>query len=226
MIDSIKKSVARAAQAWSVRKRTHNPNVQFTSSPEYWDLRYKRNGSSGAGSYGRLAEFKAEVINDFVGARGVRSVIEFGCGDGNQLSLANYKDYIGVDVSATIIEKCNAKFRGDAAKRFILSDDYDGEKAELALSLDVIYHLVEDDVFEGYMASLFNSAERYVIVYSSNCDRNKHKSAHVRHRRFTAFVEANLPQFELIEAMPNRYPYSIFNRRNTSFADFFIFERK
>ena len=53
----------------------------------YWENRYKNNGNSGAGSYGRLAEFKADVINNFIAENKITSVIEFGCGDGNQLSL-------------------------------------------------------------------------------------------------------------------------------------------
>lgn len=209
-----------------LRKLSNKQRVEFTSSPEYWDLRYKLNGNSGAGSYGRLAEFKAEVVNRFVSERNVRSVIEFGCGDGNQLSLAKYRNYIGVDVSATIIAACNNRFSGDAAKRFIQSDDYRGEKAELALSLDVIYHLIEDDVFEKYMADLFNSAERYVIAYSSNYDDENENCAHVKHRCFTAWVDSNAPDFKLIEKIPNRYPFKSLNQKHTSFADFFVFKRR
>lgn len=37
--------------------------------------------------------------NDFVRARGIDSVIEFGCGDGAQLALAEYPAYGGIDVS-------------------------------------------------------------------------------------------------------------------------------
>ena len=36
------------------------------SVSNYWDQRYKKGGNSGAGSYGRLAEFKAEIINKFI----------------------------------------------------------------------------------------------------------------------------------------------------------------
>ena len=41
-------------------------NYKQFNSGEYWENRYKANGNSGAGSYNRLAEFKAEVINGFV----------------------------------------------------------------------------------------------------------------------------------------------------------------
>jgi hypothetical protein len=39
---------------------------------------------------------------------------------------------------------------------------------DLELSLDVIYHLVEDEVFDAYMRSLFAHAGRFVVIYSSN----------------------------------------------------------
>ena len=35
--------------------------------------------------------------------------------------------------------------------------------------MDVIYHLVEDEIFESHMAALFNHATRFVLIYSSNC---------------------------------------------------------
>ena len=42
---------------------------------EYWENRYKKSGNSGAGSYGRLAEFKADVINNFIAENKITSVI-------------------------------------------------------------------------------------------------------------------------------------------------------
>ncbi len=92
--------------------------VLFSGSAEYWELRYASGGSSGQGSYGRLAEFKAEVINNFVMERGVHSVIEFGCGDGNQLQLAKYPVYVGLDVSEKAVAMCKEKFNNDTSKLF------------------------------------------------------------------------------------------------------------
>jgi hypothetical protein len=71
----------------------------FRGSAQYWERNYARGGTSGPGSYDALAEAKAAFLNDFVRAREVRSVIEFGYGDGHQLSLADYPSYTGLDVS-------------------------------------------------------------------------------------------------------------------------------
>ena len=66
--------------------KTHQKQQTFNSA-SYWDSRYVSGGTSGAGSYGHLAEFKANVLNTFVANRNIKLVIEFGFGDGNQLIL-------------------------------------------------------------------------------------------------------------------------------------------
>ena len=133
--------------------------------------RYISGGNSGKGSYGRLQVFKNEVINDFVESKNVASIIEFGVGDGNQLLNSRYPAYLGVDVSEKAIKICRKKFEGDKSKSFIHSSNYNYEKADLSISLDVIYHLVEDSVFNSYMRKLFEAANKYVIIYSSNYDQ-------------------------------------------------------
>lgn len=198
----------------------------FPGSEEYWVERYEAGRTSGAGSYNELAGFKAEIINGFVAKHGVGGVMEFGCGDGNQLELADYPAYTGFDVSPRAVELCRDVFRSDRTKRFLLMNEYAGQTAPLALSLDVVYHLVEDAVFESYMSTLFDAAERFVIVYSSNseiCEPGQ--AAHVRHRAFTEWVDANKPQWTLMEHIPNRYPPSASGVRG-SLADFYIFERR
>ncbi|MCC6608063.1 MAG: class I SAM-dependent methyltransferase [Burkholderiales bacterium] len=199
------------------------PPKRFRGSRSYWKERYATGGSSGVGSYGKFAEFKAEVINAFVAQRCVRSVIEFGCGDGNQLTLGQYPEYFGLDVSEVAVELCRRRFASDPSKRFALMSDYGGKPADLALSLDVIYHLVEDDVFEAYMRMLFAAAARYVIVYSSDSEESAARvAAHVRHRNFSRWVARNLPAWRLLERIPNRYPYRG-DYREGSFSDFFIY---
>ena len=151
-------------------------------------------------------------------------MIEYGCGDGNQLKYAKYPSYIGYDVSPKAISMCREIFDGDSTKTFRLMSEYSGEKAQLTLSLDVVYHLVEDAVFHEYMQRLFDSAERFVIVYSSNTNDSDMNVQHVRHRKFSDWVERLKPDWEIRQQIPNKYP---FNRdtHEGSFADFFIYER-
>ena len=201
--------------------------VQFESSGDYWEERYASSGDSGDGSYGRLAKFKAEVINSFVGENSINTVIEFGCGDGAQLKLMEYPSYVGVDVSNTIIDKCSRKFEDDAGKKFVTLDGYahKDKQYDLSLSLDVIYHLIEDEVYEAYMHNLFGSSKKWVIVYSSDTVKQA-PYVHVKHRKFTEWVKKNKEDWEFSHKVDQRYPISEGENGQTSFADFFFFRRK
>jgi SAM-dependent methyltransferase len=215
-------TLVRRTARWLHRNRPGS----FQTSGSYWDNRYVAGGNSGRGSYGELAEYKAQVINTFVLKHDLQSVIEFGCGDGNQLGLARYRSYVGYDISPAAIALCRERCAGDATKRFAHMKDYSGEAADLSLSLDVIYHLVEYGVFEDYMKRLFQSAQRFVIIYSSNYDSPSVPQApHVRHRRFTSWIEEHCNDWRLIEHVKNPYPFNP-DQDSGSFADFFIFERE
>ena len=204
----------------------HLRGKSFKGSAGYWEERYKSGVSSGAGSYGRLAAFKAEVLNGFVDQHQISSVIEYGSGDGAQLKLARYPTYTGVDISAKAVAMCRTIFANDPSKRFLQADEVTaGMTADLSLSLDVVYHLVEDSIFDVYMRRLFQSAERFVIVYSSNMERDW-PTKHVRHRQFTDWIAQNEPQWRLHSTVRNIYPWDPADTQQTSFADFYIFTRR
>jgi glycosyltransferase involved in cell wall biosynthesis len=216
-------AVKNIYRAFALRGR----ELRFDSSSQYWDDRYSFGGNSGAGSYGRLALFKAEVINAFVRDNNVRSVIEFGCGDGAQLGLAHYPHYIGVDVSLRAVEICQSKFIRDLSKQFLHTSnpEVDTQRADLAMSLDVIYHLVEDDVYHAYMTRLVSAAERFVCVYSSNVEHASPVS-HVRHRCFTDWMQRHASPWRLMTKVPNPYPEDPARPNDTSWADIYFFTKE
>lgn len=212
------------------------PNVLFKDGCQsafsvggYWENRYLHCGTSGAGSYGRLAIFKSEIINEFIVNNGIESVIEFGCGDGNQLSLmVSEVDYLGLDVSETAVKICQEKFSIDSNKRFAILDDFKRhpELAVMTMSLDVIYHLVDDGIFHDYMEILFLCSKEYCVIYSANVDE-KTADPHVKKRKFSNWIDKYAPEWELEEFMPNRYPMRAgSDPNNTSFADFFIYKKR
>lgn len=198
------------------------PEGDFRSG-DYWDRRYRKGGTSGAGSYGRLAEFKAEILNRFVAEHNVKTVVEHGCGDGAQLELARYPAYIGFDVAPKAVEMCRERFKNDPAKQFCVVGEKEPGQHDLALSLDVIYHLVEDAVYEAYMRSLLDSSHQYLGIYASNEDKVT-QDIHVRHRRFVDFIDAT-GNWRLIGHVPNRFPFDRRSKNQTSFADFYFFEK-
>ena len=201
------------------------PELNIFSSKHYWEQRYTKGGNSGAGSYKHLAEFKAEVLNSFVRLNCVKSVIEFGCGDGNQLRLAEYPEYTGYDVSKSAVDLCRRIHEDDATKFFKRVNEYDSQKADLSISLDVIYHLIESEVYDDYMTRLFDSSKKFVIIYSSNTDQQfEQRVPHFLQRKFTDWVEANKPNWTLIQHIPNKFPFED-DCINGSVSDFYIYEK-
>jgi len=200
----------------------------FTDSATYWRELYARGGNSGPGSYGRLANFKAAVLNDFFSQNSIQSAIEFGCGDGNQLQYLECPSYIGLDVSAEAIALCKEKHGADTSKSFYLYhpdsfvDNHGFFKAQVALSLDVLYHLVEDQIFHHYMTHLFSSASRYVIIYSVNQELPI-PFPHVRARRFTDWTD-KLEDWQLTNTIKNKFPFTG-DPETSSISDFFFFTK-
>lgn len=200
------------------------PFKSFPGSEDYWKNRYLAGDNSGAGSYHKLAEFKSEILNSFIIDQKIETIIEYGCGDGNQLKSLNYPSYIGFDISLEAIALCENTFSHDDSKTFKLMSAYAGEKSQLTLSLDVIYHLIEDEVFSTYMKRLFDSAESFVILYSSNTDQQaKLQASHVKHRKFSTWIENNRPEWKLSQHVPNKYPLTSDDKEG-SFADFYIYK--
>lgn len=206
------------------------PPPAFSGTQSYWQNRYTKGGTSGSGSYGRLAQFKAEILNKFVAENDIGTVLELGCGDGHQLSLFDFPRYIGMDISAKAVSTCRKLFKKDSRKQFFLyvpskhAPEDLCPKADMAISLDVIYHLIEDDLYEMYMKHLFDSAKRWVVIYSSNTESIT-PASHEKRRKFTSWVEMKQPGFRMVDHIPNRFPYDPVNPENTSLSDFYVFEK-
>lgn len=195
-------------------------------SGEYWNERYINGGNSGKGSYNNLAQYKADTINKFLNEHNIKECIEWGCGDGNQLKYFNFEKYIGYDISEKVIDMVREKYQKDKGKNFYCSGAQgfkNDKKTEFAMSLDVIYHLVEDEVFEKYIKDLFDCSTKFVCIYSSNYDEVE--TLHVRHRNFSHYLEENYTNWELVKYEKNKYPYDKENPDFTSFADFYFYKK-
>lgn len=202
----------------------------FPGSAAFWERHYAAGRDSGPGSFGHLADFKAEVIADVCAEQRIASVVEWGCGDGNQLAKLTVPRYLGLDVSRSAIEGCIRRFGGDPDKSFAwyepgaFLDNAGFLRADLALSLDVIYHLVEDLTFTTYLRLLFRSARRHVLIYSTDVDGLRHSEPHVRDRKFSSWVASNEPDWRLQRTIRNPYPFTGVEEAG-SLSDFFLFSR-
>ncbi len=190
----------------------------------YWELNYLLGQSSGTGSYGVLAEFKANVINAYILKKNITSVIEFGCGDGNQLSYMDYKQYLGLDIAKSAIDLCKAQYGSDENKSFLwYQPGYLINKsfitAELVVCLDVLYHIVEDGDFIQTLNDIFSCAGKAVILYTKIAEADKETEIEtIKDRDIFKYLE-KYKDFKVTELIPQKHP-------GISSADFIILERK
>lgn len=183
---------------------------------DYWNTRYLKGGHSGNGSYGQLAAFKADVLNEFIQTHSISSITEFGCGDGNQLNLIDVAHYTGYDISDAAVRICTERY-ASPQREFYNVAAYDGRKSDMAISLDVIYHLVDDETYHNYMSLLFSASDKFISIYAWNI--NWHHDKHVKARRFFAWIYEHAPQWKLAAFVPNRHP-------NLSDSDFYFFSKQ
>lgn len=203
--------------------------LTFKNAEHYWQQRYEKGGTSGAGSRGALAQYKSDFINRFIKTNNTKTHIEFGCGDGYQLGLIHYENYIGLDISQKSIALCQAAFKKDITKSFFLYHPqafYDKQarlSADLALSLDVIYHITDDHDYTKYLQDLFNAAQRYVILYTSDTEQAE-SFAHIKHRKISTDIQTRFPNWTLLLREENPHTFQQWND-DTSRAHFFIYQK-
>jgi hypothetical protein len=175
--------------------------MSIFNSKTYWQNRYKNRGSSGSGSKGNEAIKKSEYINNIIDKYNIKSVNDYGHGDCNQLKhMKEVEYYTGYDVSDDARNMCLSIFSNNKNYKFI-DDISKFKKADLALSLDVIYHLIEDEVYQDYLEKLFSISD-IVLIYSTDQDLSSGCHSHVKHRKFTSYIKTHFVDFYLEDKNP------------------------
>lgn len=170
------------------------------NSGKYWEDRYKQGGNSGDGSYNDYAEYKSEVINSIIEEYSIKSINEYGHGDGNQLKyFKGFSTYTGFDISPTVRVKCQNIYKDSKNIKFIDSTN-NFTTCDLVLSIDVIYHLVEQEVFEKHIKDLFSTNSKYVLIYTIDADKGS--SQHVKARKTTSYIKDNIKNYTLLKTIP------------------------
>jgi SAM-dependent methyltransferase len=181
----------------------------------YWDRRYREGRTSGAGSEGAAAAAKAAWLNALFAREKIASVIDWGCGDGAVLALLALDgvSYDGVDVSSTILARNRARW---PEHRWICEGgsglSFADVPAGLAVSSDVILHLVDDADYDRHLAQVFGSASRFVAIHGTDHDGGR-TARHVRWRHWTPDVAARYPQWGLIEQPTQQPGWWLYERR-------------
>jgi SAM-dependent methyltransferase len=194
--------------------------IEYTPAG-YWERRYRDGRTSGAGSEGDEGAYKAAYLSDFIAEHNVQSVVDWGCGDGQVLDLVDLHgaQYLGVDVSPTIIAKMRGKF-AQFGPRYLFHtvDAFEtGTRThfELALSFDVLFHFPDEVDYADYLTKLFQSAEKYVMIYSTNYAGGR-TSRHVFRREFTPDIADFFPDWKLT---------TVETPLREGLASFFVYEK-
>jgi 2-polyprenyl-3-methyl-5-hydroxy-6-metoxy-1,4-benzoquinol methylase len=182
----------------------------------YWEERYRGGGNSGPGSYNASATYKASVINNYINKLKIRTISDYGCGDGNQISLlTGFEVYHGCDISSYIIDRNVARFK-DRNNMFFYKNVEDLPESDMTMSLDVLYHVSRMSDFVAYLTRLFNKSKKYVLIFSTDRDvENQSEESYIYFRRFTDWVEKNMMGFKLVETL-----------KGGAGVDFYLYERR
>jgi len=176
-------------------------NKYFTR--DYWEKRYKTGGNSGFGSHDAgSVKFKGDYISNLIKKYGVETLFDYGCGDGNQLpAIKGYTNYFGYDIAANVVDLCKSKFVGDETKFFSSNlSDILIRKYDMAISMDVTYHIIEEELFELYLDNLFN-AGNIVVLFTTNND-SKTSLSHHHPRKVIDYIGNKFTDFKLIDMTP------------------------
>ena len=166
-------------------------------------------------------------MNGIVRERDVKSVVELGVGDGNQASLLDIPVYAGIDVVPLVVERARMRFADRAGWTFHEAGTLRpaDKRFDMSMSLDVIYHLIEDEVFDAYMRDLTRFADRFMLIYASDHDADA-SAKHVRHRAYSRWLADHAPEWRLLTRYEHPYPMTDDSDPDqTSFAFFQLFER-
>jgi hypothetical protein len=130
----------------------------------YWDKRYANGGNSGCGSTGYLREWKWQTIELFVNP--IIEVIDVGCGDLSFWDLTTLpKGYVGIDASEVIIQK-NRINNPTLTFYHAESSTPLGIVAPVVFCFDMLFHIMDDDVYKRTIENLCRMSSEYIFIYT------------------------------------------------------------
>jgi SAM-dependent methyltransferase len=159
------KHLWRRRQIAAIRRHNRERDVAEIFTEVYGANRWGgENGSfhSGSGSTSEHAEAYARVIKAFIKDRGVRHVVDCGCGDFRigALLIDSGVRYTGIDIVASLIDDNRQRY-GDERVRFeclnIIKDEL--PQGDLCLIRQVLQHLSNEQI-----AEVLKKADRYPYV--------------------------------------------------------------
>ncbi|GAH58278.1 unnamed protein product, partial [marine sediment metagenome] len=130
----------------------------------FWERRYLKGGTSGLGSVGKTRAWKWSVIDEFIPK--IDDVVDVGCGDLSFWGNKTCKQYIGIDISKTVVEDNRLKrpkwtFIHSNAGKYL--QDVNGR---VVLCLDLLFHIMKEENFVKILNNLCRYSEKWIFVHT------------------------------------------------------------
>jgi len=170
---------------------------------------------SGTGSRGELLEHYCGLVTPEIARRGIRSLVDIGCGDFKvgAILAAAVAEYTGVDVSRLVVE-ANQSLHGSMQRRFVQADATIDPlpSADAAIVKQVLQHLSNAQI--NFALSNILSTYRTVFITEdlhvdsdSRPNRDMFHGPHTRDAERSG-VRIDLPPFNLAAKLVGDTPYS------------------
>jgi len=135
----------------------------------------------------------------------LKSISDVGCGECTLLPyLQGIRKYYGYDISPAVLSKVSKNAQDGFSKEFILlTNNTKIVSSDLVLSLEVIFHQVNDDEYLDYMRKLVNSNGEYLLILTMNegiLKTNHIKNRHIKYRDISKFMDST--NYSLVEKFP------------------------
>lgn len=189
---------------------------------DYWENRYMEGGNSGEGSRGIHKDWKWAVLNNTI--PNINNIIDVGCGDLAFMEGWMVPNYIGIDISETIIQKNREQYPN---KQFIISSadiHIHGIKSDVVFCHDVLFHIIDENVYVNILKNLTKYSDNYISIYTWHTNPlkkwycSKTKDNYQAYRDFMQYLHIFTDSgFEL---------HSITNSAVNKYGAMYIFKKK
>ncbi len=155
----INKQIDEANEHLTTGRRTWFSNAAF------WNFRYQHDPvlGSGRGSRGEFLKHKQELLRPFADSFEDADIVEVGFGDLETSRGLPFKNYRGIDTSREAVKIASQK-KPDWNFSVGLADNLPSKSADLAICLDVLFHVPKKQDYENIIMQLIRVSRKSILV--------------------------------------------------------------